>query len=228
MRIRSVLNAFASSNARSMSSACCGNVKLAPNSSRAGLNDDFGAPGQSTLKIGDAIHATRSLKRSSTRRASAICAASQFMMFLPPASRRSTSPMPNSRAATSHACPKSWEISSVRIERLNGSAGARNAVRRVAAAAPSPASRVRRVIIRLSEHNSQRDLHDSWRAGRNDLSEARVHLVACRVEACGRIDRRELHLIEDVIDLPAQLQPPPRRAERDVLEKRDVRTGHAG
>ena len=40
-------------------------VKLAPNSSRVGLNGDFGAPGQSTLKIGDARQATRRLKRSS-------------------------------------------------------------------------------------------------------------------------------------------------------------------
>src|SRR5207248_7702036 len=48
------------------------------------------ASGQSTLKIGDAMQATRRVNFSSTRRASAICAASQFMMFLPPASRRST------------------------------------------------------------------------------------------------------------------------------------------
>ena len=40
-------------------------MKLAPNSSRFGLNGDFGAPGQSTLKIGVARQATRSLNRSS-------------------------------------------------------------------------------------------------------------------------------------------------------------------
>ena len=61
----------------------------------------------------------------------------------PRADRRS--PMPNSRDATSHAWPKSCEISSVRIERLNGPAAA--AVPRQAedaAAAPSPASTARR------------------------------------------------------------------------------------
>ena len=68
MRMRSVLNAFARSNERSSSSSCWLNVNAAPNSAPAGLNFDFGAPGQSTLKIGDAMHATRTWNFSSRRR----------------------------------------------------------------------------------------------------------------------------------------------------------------
>src|SRR3981081_3418041 len=56
----------------------------------------------------------------------------------------------------------------------------------------------------------------------------RAHLVARRVEACRRVTGRELHLVEAVVDLPAPLQPAPGRADRDVLEQRDVRIGDAG
>src|SRR5436190_10042342 len=102
--------------ARSSSSSCCSYVKSAPNSGFFGLNGDFGAPGQSGLNTGDGISDTRSLKRSSTPRASATSCASQFMMFLPCIARSSTYSSPNSRAATSQARPKSCEISSVSTE----------------------------------------------------------------------------------------------------------------
>src|SRR5678809_166605 len=59
----------------------------------------------------------------------------------------STNPMPNSLAATSQAWPKSWEISSVRTERLNVEVAARR-YRGVAAAAPSAARNVRLFIMR--------------------------------------------------------------------------------
>src|SRR5207247_5475801 len=117
-RMYGVLNARASSIARSRSSFCCSYVKSAPNSGFFGLNGDFGAPGQSVLKTGEAISETRSLKRSRTPRASATSCASQFMMFLPCIARSSTYPRPNSRAATSHARPKTCEISSVRTDRV--------------------------------------------------------------------------------------------------------------
>src|SRR5262245_9921562 len=55
--------------------------------------------------------------------------------------------MPNSLAATSQAWPKSWEISSVKTERLNVDMAARR-YRGVAAAAPSAARNMRLFIMR--------------------------------------------------------------------------------
>jgi len=61
-RIGALSNAFDSANARSSSSSCCSNVKSAPYCGVFGLEGDFGAPGQSILKIGDAISETLSVR----------------------------------------------------------------------------------------------------------------------------------------------------------------------
>src|SRR5262245_48124459 len=120
MRIGGLPNALASANARSNSSSCCSNVKSeAPNSGFFGLYGDFGAPGQSVLKIGDAISDTRRLNFLRIAWASAMSCAFQLMMFLSCIARSSTQPRPNSFEATSHACAKSWEISSVITDSLN-------------------------------------------------------------------------------------------------------------
>src|SRR5262245_8789241 len=66
------------------------------------------------------------------------------MMFLLPIARSSTQPRPNSFAATSQACAKSWEISSVITESLKPEAA--SARRHIAgtAATPRPNRNVRR------------------------------------------------------------------------------------
>src|SRR2546425_1711151 len=78
------------------------------------------------------------------------------------------------------------------------------------------------------EHKSQRHLHHARRARRDDLPESRVRLGARRVEPRGPVNGGELRVVEDVIDLPAKLQPSRAAAERDVLEQRDVRAADAG
>src|SRR5947207_1467071 len=77
------------------------------------------------------------------------------------------------------------------------------------------------------EHEPERHLHHSWRPCRNHLAESRVHLVPRGIEAGDGINRRELRLVENVIDLPAKLQAPI-AAQRNVLEQRHVRVVHAG
>src|SRR5262245_55938415 len=80
--------------------------------------------------------------------------------------------------------------------------------------------------ITALENKSQRDLHHSRRPGGNHLAEPRVHLVAGAIEPRRRVHRGELRGVEDVIDLPAKLQPSG-ATERDVLEHRDVGVGDA-
>src|SRR5579864_5616320 len=99
---------------RSSTSPCCSYVKSALNCAPLGLNFDFGAPGQSTLKSGLAMSVTRSLYFSRIRRASAISLASRFRMFLFHIPRSSIHSMPNSCAATSQARPKSGTATSYR------------------------------------------------------------------------------------------------------------------
>src|SRR5438046_1764704 len=79
-----------------------------------------------------------------------------------------------------------------------------------------------------SEYNAQRNLHDARRARRDHLPEARVHLIADGVEAGRRVDRGELGVVEQVVDLPSKLRAPTPAAERDVLEDRDVPVVDAG
>src|SRR5206468_5126056 len=78
------------------------------------------------------------------------------------------------------------------------------------------------------EDNTDRDLHDARRPRRRHLSEELIHLVALRVESRRRVDTAELHLVEQVVDLPSELQAPAVCAERDVLEKRQIEIGQAG
>src|SRR5713101_6092529 len=75
-------------------------------------------------------------------------------------------------------------------------------------------------VPEVLEHHSNRDLHDAGLPRRDHLTEPRVHLVALRVAARRGVNRRELRVIEDVVDLPPQLQLPQAAAERDVLEER--------
>src|SRR5215831_17480874 len=63
------------------------------------------------------------------------------------------------------------------------------------------------ILRRRSEHHPYRSLHDARRPRADDLSEPRVHLIALRVEAGRRIHAVELRVVEQVVDLPPQLDP---------------------
>src|SRR4051812_12770147 len=119
--------------------------------------------------------------------------ASHMITFLLCIARSSTQPRPNSRAATSQACGKSCEISSVITESLNEEAPP---VRQVngSAAMPTPRRKSRRVgigrlYLRLL---CQRERKDGVPGDDRDLLPA-VGGVADR----GRVNRRaELHVPE--------------------------------
>src|SRR6476469_5929901 len=81
---------------------------------------------------------------------------------------------------------------------------------------------------RASEDESDRALHHPRRSAGVDLAEQRIGLLAGRIERGGRVDAAELRVVEQGVDLPAQLQIPPPTPERNPLEERDVPVVHAG
>ena len=77
-------------------------------------------------------------------------------------------------------------------------------------------------VIRGSEREPNRSLHDTRGTRRQRLSEARVDLLARRVELRVGVERQPVHLIEDIVGFPAELQPLA-TAKLEVLEDGHVR-----
>src|SRR5262249_55498038 len=75
----------------------------------------------------------------------------------------------------------------------------------VSAQQTGPPESARSRAPRRTQHGgTKRCLHHARRSGRDHLTEARISLVALRIETGGVIDTRKLGVVERVVHLPAK------------------------
>src|SRR5262245_46978059 len=72
------------------------------------------------------------------------------------------------------------------------------------------------------EHDSQRRLHDAWRTARAHLSKLRINLIPLIVESRNRVDVGVLERVEEIVNLPTNLNPPSSSSEGHVLDERQI------
>src|SRR5829696_2163397 len=93
---------------------------------------------------------------------------------------------------------------------------------RTARTSPELSGRVPKgTLLPILKAEADRALHDARRPGLGRLAKARVDHLPLRVGLRVGIDLGPVHLVQQVVDLPAQLDPP-RTAHREVLEHRHV------
>ena len=71
------------------------------------------------------------------------------------------------------------------------------------------------------EREPYRALHNPRIPCCSGFPELLIDLYACDIESCRVVECAELRVIQQIVDLPAELQPL-RSSHRDVLEERDV------